>query len=62
DNAKKYIETGAHGGGEADNPTYVAAIIGDSIGDPLKGAIGPATQAWLLTLSALSLVFLPFFL
>jgi K(+)-stimulated pyrophosphate-energized sodium pump len=82
DNAKKYIETGAHGGryvdegggggsradrghaesGEVDNPTYVAAVTGDTIGDPLKGALGPATQTWLVTLTALALVFLPFFL
>jgi Na+/H+-translocating membrane pyrophosphatase len=86
DNAKKYIETGAHGGryvldtasqsaapagrprssepprpAEIDNPTYVAAVIGDTIGDPLKGAVGPATQALLETLIALTLVFLPFF-
>jgi K(+)-stimulated pyrophosphate-energized sodium pump len=74
DNAKKYIETGAHGGrfvdasgpgsdrDEVDNPTYVAAVVADTIGDPLKGAVGPATQSWLLTLAALALVFLPFFL
>ncbi|MBW2526538.1 MAG: sodium/proton-translocating pyrophosphatase [Deltaproteobacteria bacterium] len=91
DNAKKYIETGAHGGryvqdarqaaarglraglavdGGAgrggdrpvDNPTYVAAVVGDTIGDPLKGVVGPATQALVQTLSLLALVFLPFFL
>ena len=85
DNAKKYIETGAHGGrylvdravraqasgvsspalrrvAEVDNPTYVAAVIGDTVGDPLRGALGPATQALLATLIALTLVFLPFFL
>jgi K(+)-stimulated pyrophosphate-energized sodium pump len=96
DNAKRYIETGAHGGryvrsrtpedfaerGEGDaetplaqhpdqgaqgmtpqlNPTYAAAVIGDTIGDPLKAAVGPATQALLATLATLVLVFLPFFL
>lgn len=67
DNAKKYIETGAHGGrylvdGDVDNPTYVAAVIGDTVGDPLKGAIGPATPALVITLAAFALVFLPFFL
>ncbi len=71
DNAKKYIETGAHGGrfildpkragGEQHNPTYVAAIIGDTIGDPLKGTLGPAAQALALTLAALAFVLLPFF-
>jgi K(+)-stimulated pyrophosphate-energized sodium pump len=86
DNAKKYIETGAHGGrylvdpnkptrtpnatndeaaeygGELNNPTYVAAVIGDTVGDPLKGAIGPATPVLVITLAAFALVFLPFFL
>jgi len=71
DNAKKYIETGAHGGrfvldpkragGEQHNPTYVAAVIGDTIGDPLKGTLGPAAQALVLTLAALAFVLLPFF-
>jgi K(+)-stimulated pyrophosphate-energized sodium pump len=82
DNAKKYIETGAHGGrylvdtakpahgptdvsareGDIDNPTYVAAVIGDTVGDPLKGAIGPATPTLVITLATFALVFLPFFL
>ena len=89
DNAKKYIETGAHGGrylvdsarrddvpgaevppddvsagggGDIDNPTYLAAVVGDTVGDPLKGAIGPAAPALVITLAALALVFLPFFL
>jgi K(+)-stimulated pyrophosphate-energized sodium pump len=80
DNAKKYIETGAHGGRYLrdtaaasstaqdgtprlrDNPAYVAAVIGDTIGDPLKGAVAPATQALLKTLTALALAFLPFFI
>ncbi len=50
------------GRSELDNPTYVAAVISDTIGDPLKGAIGPAIQALMMTLAALALVFLPFFL
>jgi len=65
DNAKKYIETGAHGGTSergTDNPTYVAAVIGDTIGDPLKGVIGPATPTLINTIAALALVFLPFFI
>jgi K(+)-stimulated pyrophosphate-energized sodium pump len=50
------------GRSELDNPTYVAAVISDTIGDPLKGVIGPAIQALVMTLAALALVFLPFFL
>jgi hypothetical protein len=56
------VSRGALGAGEIDNPTYVAAVIGDTIGDPLKGAVAPATQALVTTLAALALVFLPFFL
>ncbi len=78
DNAKKYIETGAHGGRHvldhaqatasaagpamAENPTYVAASIGDTVGDPLKGTVGPATQLLTTALATLALVLLPFFL
>ncbi|MBI4701953.1 MAG: sodium/proton-translocating pyrophosphatase [Deltaproteobacteria bacterium] len=81
DNAKKHIETCAHGGrdlaardpthgrlgradeqAQVDNPTYLAAVLGDTLGDPLKGAVGPAAQALATTLIALGMVLLPFFL
>lgn len=70
DNAKKYIVTGAHGGrylvdetgARADNPTYGAAAVGDTVGDPLKDAAGPAIHALVKLLPAVTLVFLPFFI
>jgi K(+)-stimulated pyrophosphate-energized sodium pump len=70
DNAKKYIVTGAHGGrylvdetgARADNPTYLAAVVGDTVGDPLKDAAGPAIHVLVKMLPAVTLVFLPFFL
>lgn len=70
DNAKKYIVTGAHGGrylvdetgARADNPTYGAAAVGDSIGDPLKDAAGPALHVLVKLLPAVTIVFLPFFI
>jgi K(+)-stimulated pyrophosphate-energized sodium pump len=70
DNAKKYIVTGAHGGrylvdetgARIDNPTYIAAAIGDTVGDPLKDAAGPAIRVLVKMLSIITIVFLPFFL
>ena len=70
DNAKKYIVTGAHGGrylvdetgARADNPTYGAAAVGDTIGDPLKDAAGPAIHVLVKLLPAVTIVFLPFFI
>ncbi|MRG91644.1 sodium/proton-translocating pyrophosphatase [Polyangium spumosum] len=69
DNAKKYIVTGAHGGrylvdetgARVDNPTYIAAAIGDTVGDPLKDAAGPAIHVLVKMLPVVTIVFLPFF-
>ena len=69
DNAKKYIATGAHGGrylvdelgGRADNPTYTAAIVGDTVGDALKDAVCPPVLLLVQLLPLLALIFLPFF-
>ena len=69
DNAKKYIATGAHGGrylvdelgGRADNPTYTAAIVGDTVGDVLKDAVCPVVHLLVQLLPLLALIFLPFF-
>ncbi|HVY49588.1 MAG TPA: sodium/proton-translocating pyrophosphatase [Minicystis sp.] len=72
DNAKKYIATGAHGGrhlvegldsggARVDNPAYAAALVGDAVGDPLKGTAGPAIHVLVKMLPVVTLVFLPFF-
>ncbi len=70
DNAKKYIVTGAHGGRflvdetgvRSDNPSYTAAVVGDTVGDPLKDAAGPAVYVLVKMLAIVTIVFLPFFI
>ncbi|MFO0616020.1 MAG: sodium/proton-translocating pyrophosphatase [Polyangiaceae bacterium] len=63
-NAKKYVVT--HGGrllvddGGADNPTYVAASVGDAIGDALKDVGVPAIQLFARLLPVIALVMAPF--
>ena len=59
DNAKKYIEAGNLGGKGTD--THKAAVVGDTVGDPLKDTSGPSLNILIKLSAILSLVFLPFF-
>ena len=60
DNAKKYIETGALGGKGSDS--HKAAVVGDTVGDPLKDTAGPSLHVLIKLLSTITLVFAPLFL
>lgn len=60
DNAKKYIEAGAlDGKGTA---THAAAVIGDTVGDPLKDAAGPSLNVLIKLISTVSLFLAEIFL
>ncbi|MCB1135797.1 MAG: V-type H(+)-translocating pyrophosphatase [Chlamydiia bacterium] len=59
DNAKKYIESGEHGGKGSD--AHGAAVIGDTVGDPFKDTSGPSINILMKLMAILSLVFAPFF-
>jgi K(+)-stimulated pyrophosphate-energized sodium pump len=60
DNAKKYIETGAHGG-KGSEP-HKAAVVGDTVGDPFKDTAGPSLHVLIKLLSTITLVLAPLFL
>lgn len=59
DNAKKYIETGAHGGKGSD--AHKAAVVGDTVGDPFKDTAGPSLHVLIKLLSTLTLVMVSLF-
>ncbi|MDE2237797.1 MAG: sodium/proton-translocating pyrophosphatase, partial [Elusimicrobia bacterium] len=60
DNAKKFIETGAHGGKRSD--PHKAAVVGDTVGDPFKDTAGPSLHVLIKLLATITLVLAPLFL
>jgi K(+)-stimulated pyrophosphate-energized sodium pump len=55
DNAKKYIESGKHGGKGGEQ--HKAAVVGDTVGDPFKDTSGPSINILIKLLSMVSIVF-----
>lgn len=56
DNAKKYIESGAFEGQGKGSSAHDAAVVGDTVGDPLKDTVGPSLDILIKIMSTVSLV------
>ncbi|MGQ4809690.1 putative K(+)-stimulated pyrophosphate-energized sodium pump [Candidatus Entotheonellaceae bacterium PAL068K] len=60
DNAKKYIEQGNLGGKGSE--AHIAAVVGDTVGDPFKDTSGPSMNILIKLMSVVSLVMAPLFI
>ncbi len=61
DNAKKYIESGGIEGAQKGSPAHDAAVVGDTVGDPLKDTVGPSLDILIKIMSTISLVLVVLF-
>ncbi len=56
DNGKKYIEVTGVDGNKKGSPAHDAAVVGDTVGDPLKDTVGPSLDILIKIMSTISLV------
>jgi len=61
DNGKKYIEAGGVPGHAKGSHAHEAAVVGDTVGDPLKDTVGPCLDIFIKIMSTVSLVAVPVF-
>ena len=59
DNAKKYIESGGIPGVHKGSAVHAAAVVGDTVGDPLKDTSGPSLNILIKLMAIISVVFAP---
>jgi K(+)-stimulated pyrophosphate-energized sodium pump len=59
DNAKKYIESGGHGGKGSE--AHKASVVGDTVGDPFKDTAGPSLNILIKLVGKVAVIFGPVF-